>query len=105
MNFPGPPSEAAVFNVAHVDLCFLYDINVVTARLYIEVRHQIEDMAHYLETDTLRRQANTVVRLTVVTVFGMMGSVVTGIFGMNLFGFAEIALPFQALVLILVVCA
>ncbi|HKE39405.1 MAG TPA: CorA family divalent cation transporter [Casimicrobiaceae bacterium] len=75
-----------------------------TDRLYTEVRHEIEDMAQYLETDTLRRQANTVVRLTVVTVFGMIGSVVTGIFGMNLFGFAEMALPFQVLVLILVVC-
>jgi len=75
-----------------------------TDRLYTEVRHEIEDMAQYLETDTLRRQANTVVRLTVVTVFGMIGSVVTGIFGMNLFGFAEMPLPSQVLVLILVVC-
>ena len=54
-----------------------------TDPLYVEVRHEIEDMAQYLETDTLRRQANTVVRLTVVTVFGMIGTVVTGIFGMN----------------------
>ncbi len=55
--------------------------------LYDEIRNEIEDMADYLETDTLRRQANTVVRLTVVTVFGLIGTVVTGIFGMNLFGF------------------
>jgi hypothetical protein len=70
-----------------------------TDPLYTEVRHEIEDMAQYLETDTLRRQANTVVRLTVVTVFGMIGSVVTGIFGMNLFAFAEIPMPLQLVVL------
>ena len=75
-----------------------------TDPLYVEVRHEIEDMAQYLETDTLRRQANTVVRLTVVTVFGIIGSFVTGIFGMNLFGFAEITLPLQLLLLALVTC-
>jgi hypothetical protein len=70
-----------------------------TDPLYVEVRHEIEDMAQYLETDTLRRQANTVVRLTVVTVFGMIGTVVTGIFGMNLFAFADIPLPLQVVIL------
>jgi hypothetical protein len=60
-----------------------------TDRLYEEIRDEIEDMSNYLETDTLRRQANTVVRLTVVTVFGLIGSVTTGIFGMNLFGFGD----------------
>ena len=38
-----------------------------TDRLYDEMREEIEDMSDYLEADTLRRQANTVVRLTVVT--------------------------------------
>jgi hypothetical protein len=70
-----------------------------TDPLYVEVRHEIEDMAQYLETDTLRRQANTVVRLTVVTVFGMIGTVVTGIFGMNLFAFADIPLQLHIVVL------
>ncbi len=76
-----------------------------TDSLYVEVRHEIEDMAQYLETDTLRRQANTVVRLTVVTILGLIGSVVTGIFGMNLFGFAEIPLPWQPVVLAGVIAA
>ena len=76
-----------------------------TDPLYVEVRHEIEDMAQYLETDTLRRQANTVVRLTVVTVFGMIGTVVTGIFGMNLFGFAEIPLPLQVVLLVVTIVA
>jgi hypothetical protein len=66
-----------------------------TDRLYTEIRDEIEDMSEYLETDTLRRQANTVVRLTVVTVFGLIGTVVTGIFGMNLFGFPEMPLVVQ----------
>jgi hypothetical protein len=72
--------------------------------LYVEVRHEIEDMAQYLETDTLRRQANTVVRLTVVTVFGIIGSFVTGIFGMNIFGFSEFPLSMQFAAVALVTC-
>jgi hypothetical protein len=76
-----------------------------TDPLYVEVRHEIEDMAQYLETDTLRRQANTVVRLTVVTVFGMIGTVVTGIFGMNLFGFGELPLPVQIITFVIAVTA
>ena len=57
-------------------------------RLYAEVREEIEDMSRYLENDTLRRQANTVVRLTVVTAFGLVGTVATGFLGMNLFALA-----------------
>jgi hypothetical protein len=43
-----------------------------TDALFEEIRNEIEDMSNYLETDTLRRQANTVVRLTVVTAFGLV---------------------------------
>ena len=71
-----------------------------TDPLYDEIRDEIEDMAQYLETDTLRRQANTVVRLTVITVFGLIGTVVTGIFGMNVFGFGEMPLPLQVVLLL-----
>jgi hypothetical protein len=52
--------------------------------LYAEVKTRIADMAQYLETDSIRRQANTVVRLTVVTIFGLVGTVTTGFLGMNL---------------------
>jgi hypothetical protein len=52
--------------------------------LYGEVRERIHDMSHYLDADSLRRQANTVVRLTVVTAFGLIGTVATGFLGMNL---------------------
>jgi hypothetical protein len=57
--------------------------------LYADVRERIADMNSYLEADSLRRQANTVVRLTVVTIFGLIGTVVTGFLGMNLLAEAE----------------
>ena len=60
-----------------------------TDRLYDEIREEIEDMSAYLESDTLRRQANTVVRLTVVTAFGLIGTVATGFLGMNLLALAD----------------
>ena len=46
-------------------------------------------MNNYLEADSLRRQANTVVRLTVVTIFGLIGTVVTGFLGMNLLALSD----------------
>ncbi|MEO6319461.1 MAG: hypothetical protein ABIR56_02210 [Polaromonas sp.] len=57
--------------------------------LYTEVKERIADMNDYLDADSLRRQANTVVRLTVVTIFGLIGTVTTGFLGMNLLAEAE----------------
>jgi hypothetical protein len=57
--------------------------------LYAEVKERIADMNNYLEADSLRRQANTVVRLTVVTIFGLIGTITTGFLGMNLMAEAE----------------
>ncbi|MFZ4288698.1 hypothetical protein [Variovorax sp. HJSM1_2] len=57
--------------------------------LYDEVKERIAEMNSYLEADSLRRQANTVVRLTVVTIFGLVGTVTTGFLGMNLLAEAE----------------
>jgi hypothetical protein len=57
--------------------------------LYTEVKERIAEMNQYLETDSLRRQANTVVRLTVVTIFGLIGTVTTGFLGMNLLAEAD----------------
>jgi hypothetical protein len=62
-----------------------------TDALYAEVRESIEDMSAYLDSDSLRRQANTVVRLTVVTICGLIGTIVTGFLGMNLFALAEMS--------------
>jgi hypothetical protein len=55
-----------------------------TAQLYTEVREAIEDMSQYLDSDVLRRQGETMVRLTVVTTVGLIGMATTGFLGMNL---------------------
>jgi hypothetical protein len=68
-----------------------------TDRLYSEVRQEIEDMADYLDSDSLRRQANTVVRLTVVTTFGLIATVSTGFLGMNLIAEADASLGVKLL--------
>ncbi|MDZ7863200.1 hypothetical protein [Acidovorax sp.] len=57
--------------------------------LYTEVKERIGEMNQYLDADSLRRQANTVVRLTVVTIFGLIGTVTTGFLGMNLLAEAD----------------
>ena len=57
--------------------------------LYSEVKERMADMNTYLDADSLRRQANTVVRLTVVTLFGLIGTITTGFLGMNLLAEAE----------------
>ncbi|WP_088282693.1 hypothetical protein [Ideonella sp. A 288] len=61
--------------------------------LYGEVKERIADMNAYLDADSLRRQANTVVRLTVVTIFGLIGTVTTGFLGMNLLAEADAPWP------------
>ena len=60
-----------------------------TDRLYVEVRDAIEDMSQYLDSDALRRQGETMVRLSVVTTMGLIGVTATGFFGMNLIAAAE----------------
>jgi hypothetical protein len=60
-----------------------------TDALYAEVKERMHDMNTYLDADSLRRQANTVVRLTVVTIFGLVGTVTTGFLGMNLLAMAD----------------
>ena len=57
--------------------------------VYDEVKERIGDMNSYLDADSLRRQANTVVRLTVVTIFGLIGTITTGFLGMNLLAAAD----------------
>jgi hypothetical protein len=66
-----------------------------TDALYEEVRQRIQDMTYFLDSDQLRRQAETVVRLTVVTVFGLVVNIVTGYFGMNLIAAADSPLPLK----------
>jgi hypothetical protein len=52
--------------------------------LYQQVRREVMDMSAYLDSDSARRQAHTVLRLTVVTIFGLVGTIATGLLGMNL---------------------
>jgi hypothetical protein len=65
--------------------------------LYAEVKERIHDMNGYLDADSIRRQANTVVRLTVVTIFGLIGTVTTGFLGMNLLAEADSPLVVKVL--------
>jgi uncharacterized membrane protein YuzA (DUF378 family) len=57
--------------------------------LYDDVRDEIREMSHYLDSDSQRRQSNTVVRLTVITILGLIATVTTGYFGMNIIAFGE----------------
>jgi Mg2+ and Co2+ transporter CorA len=50
----------------------------------------------------LRRQANSVVRLTVVTFFGLIGTVATGFLGMNLIDLTQVSLLHKLLYLLAV---
>ncbi len=58
--------------------------------LFADVKEQVREMSAYLDSDSQRRQSGTVLRLTVVTIFGLIATVVTGYFGMNLFSFPEV---------------
>ena len=75
---------------AHVKALFhLCTRHLQIDAVYEEVKERIRDMNGYLDADSLRRQANTVVRLTVVTIFGLIGTVTTGFLGMNLLAEAD----------------
>jgi hypothetical protein len=65
--------------------------------LYQEVRDEVMDMNGYLDSDSTRRQTNTVLRLTVVTILGLIGTVATGFLGMNLIAAAEQPLTLRIL--------
>jgi len=73
-----------------------------TDALYEEVRCEVADMNNYLDTDSVRRQANTIVRLTVVTIFGLIGTVATGFLGMNLLAHADRPLAWRVIFFITV---
>ena len=57
--------------------------------MYDDVHDEIREMSHYLDSDSQRRQSNTVVRLTVITILGLIATVTTGYFGMNIIAFGE----------------
>ncbi len=67
------------------DLFKLMHQQLETADLFEKTRRRIMDMAEYLEGEEIKRQADTVVRLTVVTILGLIGTMTTGLLGMNIF--------------------
>ena len=73
--------------------------------LYREIREELQDMGNFLEVEALRRQNETVVRLTVVTTFGLIGTVTTGFLGMNVLAWAEQPADWRILVFMLVLVA
>jgi hypothetical protein len=71
------------------DLFTMMGTHLGTDELYKRTRLRILDMNDYLEKDQLRRQTDAVVRLTVVTTLGLVGTVTTGFLGMNLIAAAD----------------
>lgn len=63
--------------------------------LYSEVREELQDMGNFLEVEATRRQNETVVRLTVVTILGLIGTITTGFLGMNLIDGTELPLAWR----------
>ena len=71
------------------DLFRLLTGHLNTDRIYQDVSTSVKEMNHFLDSDSQRRQANTVMRLTVVTTLGLVATVATGFLGMNLFDEAD----------------
>jgi hypothetical protein len=71
------------------DLFRLWSHQLGNDALFTELREEMQDMSHYLDSDDARRQSDTVLRLTVVTILGLVGTIVTGFLGMNLIAEAE----------------
>ena len=63
-----------------------------SADLFEKTRRRIMDMAEYLEGEEIKRQADTVVRLTVVTILGLIGTMTSGLLGMNLIDLTQSSL-------------
>ena len=71
------------------DLFRLWSHHLGNDALFNELREEMQDMSHYLDSDDARRQSDTVLRLTVVTILGLIGTIVTGFLGMNLIAEAD----------------
>lgn len=66
------------------DMYRMWSEQLGTDALFREVREELFDMGQYLDGDAARRQGDVVLRLTVVTIFGLIGTIATGFLGMNL---------------------
>ena len=63
--------------------------------LYAEVREEARDINEYLDADRMRKQTDNSMRLTVVSSCGMVGTVVTGFLGMNLYSHSDLPTAFK----------
>ena len=66
-----------------------------SAALYAEVREEARDINEYLDADRMRKQTDNSMRLTVVSSCGMVGTVVTGFLGMNLYSHSDLPTEFK----------
>jgi hypothetical protein len=73
--------------------------------LYRGIREELQDMGNFLDVEAMRRQNETVVRLTVVTTFGLIGTVATGFLGMNLLAWGEQPIDFRVLAFAIILAA
>jgi hypothetical protein len=71
------------------DVFRLWTAQLRTKPLFDELREEVNDMESFMEADLLRRQAVTILQLTVVTLFSLVGTITTGFLGMNLFNHAD----------------
>ena len=79
------------------DLYAMFGRHLGNTESFNEVRQEILDMGQYLDSDDARRQGESVLRLTVVTILGLVGTIVTGFLGMNLIAEADQPMPIKIL--------
>jgi hypothetical protein len=70
--------------------------------LYNEVREEARDINEYLDTDRARKSTDNAMRLTVVSACGMVGTIVTGFLGMNLYSHSDLPIWQKILIFIVV---
>jgi len=84
------------------DIFHMWTRHLGSEQAYRELREELHDMGQYLDSDLLRRQSNTMVRLTVVTIAGLIGTTTTGFLGMNLLAWADLPFSVRALIFLAV---
>lgn len=71
------------------DLYAMFGRHLRNRESFAEIREEILDMGQYLDSEDNRRNAEAILRLTVVTIMGLVGTIVTGFLGMNLIAEAD----------------
>ena len=71
------------------DVFRMWSAQLGTTALFQELRDEVNDGESFMEADLLRRQAVTILQLTVVTMLSLIGTVTTGFLGMNIFAYGD----------------